>query len=752
MREFTEQWEDRVYESDLKPEIRTLIDLYHNVGQTIPDINRGFVDIEIQQDDLSEGFPDSTKAIYPITGITLHVSKEEKFYVYLLKPTEDATFDCPYDDCVVKLYDTEDELLLSFVRDFSLLNIDLVSGWNSESFDFPYVINRVINRLGEGIAKILSSISIIDIDNDRKEYKIAGLTHLDYMLLYKKFVLQPRESYSLDYVCRTDIKRGKREYSGHINELWRGNFQLFGEYNIDDVRLLVDLDKRRKLIKLSQGIAHKGNVPYDKVLMTSIPIDGAIITWLKNNGGAVVPNGKSRGGENKFQGAYVADPKNDRLWEWVVDKDAKALYPSTIKTLNIDPTTKLGKFNSYEDAIKKFPNAAISANFVAYDTKKVGIIPNILTIWGDSREHNKGLMFKAKDELNKTTAEDKIAVLQAEVEYYDMQQNVDKTFGNSCYGYLGLPSSRFYDIDNAEATTLTGQAIIKTAVKTINDTYKLVDVYDHEVLYVDTDSCIYSVAPILNKMGIDLNDENACIETIKNVIDPLFDKALKKAFDKFAKDCLNVETHHIHFKGEWIARRVFFVAKKRYGLFIIDNEGVRTNEKRYMGLDVKRSAYAKYYKQKSIEVFDSILDGEDEKSLHGMIGDVIDGVRSAPLSDISNPQGVKKVDINASYIATKAAGVHNKVIKDLNLKYDSPIMPNSKIKWVYLKKDNPFGYHVIAFTEDSSKELLDIIQQYVDYDVMIEKNIDNKLKPVLEVCNMRMPEKTNAVFKDYFSF
>ena len=143
--------------------------------------------------------------------------------------------------------------------------------------------------------------------------------------------------------------RGKIEYEGNLDQLFRDDIEKFCEYNLVDVELVVDMDKKLQFIDLARAICHAGHVFYEDFLFSSKWLEGAILTFLRRSG-RVAPNKPQRmhknddgtEGEGKFIGAYVKQPKPG-LYKWVYDLDLTSLYPSIIMSINISPETKIGK-------------------------------------------------------------------------------------------------------------------------------------------------------------------------------------------------------------------------------------------------------------------------------------------------------------------------------------------------------------------------------------------------------------------------
>ena len=479
-----------IFEGDLRPEMRYLIDNYTEYDTPSDSHIEMFFDIEV---DSKNGLPNIKQANNKITAISYY-DKVSKEYTALVLDESNEILEQNYESMKgetihVYPFNNEHNLLERFVDEFMKIRPTILVGWNIDGFDVPYLYNRLSRLFGQGFANQLSPVDIVEWNERRERYFIAGVSCLDYMQLYKKFRTGERISYSLDSIGILEVKMGKIKYKGTLDKLFKENKEKFIEYNIHDVRIVVAIDEKLKFIDLAKGVCHKGHVPYEDIYFPARYLDGAILTYMKLKN-LIAPNkpkhiSTDEHDEGGFTGAYVKEPIPGR-YSWVVDLDAQSLYPSIIMSLNISPETKVAKvlgWNNkdfiakkddsmiYEinltnkilkfnhDKMEKFlaeTEFSISSNGILYNTKILGIIPEILSRWFDERTEYKDLMKKYGKEKNKE-----------KYEYYSMRQYIQKVILNSMYGVLGLPGWRFYDIDNATAVTTVGQDLIKFAEKCI---------------------------------------------------------------------------------------------------------------------------------------------------------------------------------------------------------------------------------------------------------------------------------------------
>lgn len=478
-----------LFESDVNPELRILLDAYESSDE--PSKNHRITIIDIETDS-EGGFPDVDTGNKAITAIALYDQVANRYYSFVLDKDKRVT-EKDTKAWVVRGFQAEENLLNAFLNKWEEIGPTIISGWNINFFDMPYLFHRIRAVLGKQAGYRLSPIGVAYQNKYNKKMVIAGLSCLDYLDLYKKFLGVMKASYSLGNVAKDEgLKIQKITYRGSLNDLYKNDLPRYVEYNLADVKVVVELDKKYDFINLACSVCHKGHVPYEWFPMSSRWIDGAILMYLRRHkvvacnkpvGGREEYDEMEKNGEDGFTGAFVKEPVPG-LYNWVCSADIRSLYPSVLMTLNISPETKVGKiegwdfqkFNSgemlyvkvgeqsysCEDFRKMIANYAfsISSNGVVFRQDVRGVIPTILDLWFAERVKFRELALKYSKEGDK----EKEA-------FYDRRQLREKIFLNSVYGCIGLPIWRFYDRDNAEAVTLTGQEIIRSAEKLVNDKF-----------------------------------------------------------------------------------------------------------------------------------------------------------------------------------------------------------------------------------------------------------------------------------------
>jgi len=777
----------KVFESDVPLETKILLDRYHKSDEPSKNHVELFFDIEVE---VTDGFPEPTKANNKITSIALYNKMEDCNMVFIIS---DKIQSYTNDNTTVEVLGTEQQLLQAFLKYWINAKPTVISGWNINKFDIPYLYNRITKVFGEEFASALSPIQIVKYNSNKQVYRIAGVSSLDYLELYKKFTYTQQSSYRLDHIGKIEVNIGKVAYDGSLDDLYRDDINRFIEYNLNDVKIVVALDDKLKLIDLARAVSHLGRIPYEEVYYSSRYIEGAILVYLKQLN-LVTSNKKVGvtydGSYGRFSGAYVKSPIPGR-YDWVFDLDLTSMYPSIIMSLNISPETKIGKINGWDaeeftkgttktysiekegkvirhlsnGELKDFMNknnVSISSNGVIYDLSKKGVIPAILEKWFDARVEYKSLAKKYGEE-----GDEKLHG------YFNRRQHVQKILLNSIYGVLGLTVFRFYDIDNAEATTTTGVKLIQFTEKVTNSYYnKLLKDDKDYCIYTDTDSVFYSALPLVkNRLpNADITDDKFMTEQILDIASEV-QTYINKSYDYFAKNFLNIQDEHrFEIKQEVIAKSAFWVTKKRYGQWIINDGGTPCEKLDVKGLDIVRSSFPPSFRDFMTKVLKAILAKVGKERIDEFILDFKKSLHNETVENIALPTGVKGIkkytkkkttrgfggksmftDMEkGAPVYVKASVVYNDLLKHFNANNCEPIRNASKIRWVYLK-DNPFNIDAVAFKGyNDPKEIMDFITQYIDRDKLFNKALRKKIQMFYDSMKWDMPVDKKTSIERFF--
>ena len=744
------------YETDVPLETRVLIDKYGDSDTPSTNLREFNFDIETE---ILQGFPDWRNPVNKITAIAWHEKLSNQYGVLVLD--EDGLVDSSVKDNVeIISCASEIDLLEIFIEKYTQINPHILTGWNVEGFDVPYLVNRMGRVLGDEATNKLSPVRRISYREGIDKWFIEGVSILDYMLLYKKFTMGEKPTYRLDAIGKDEVNLGKIEYDGNLDDLFTSDINKYIDYNLNDVEIVKRLDDKLKFIDLARAICHKGHVPYQQIHITSAYLEGAILTHTHRLG--VVTKNKPHDviKDTKFSGAFVKVPNPGR-YDWIYDLDLTSLYPSIIMTLNISPETKIGIFNEFDvDAFRarkprnwrldiegkssidmkdgeileflETEKCSIGSNGAVYKTDKAGLIPAILDRWFKERVEYKDLRKKFEKEGN-----------EAQAAYFDQMQYVTKILLNSMYGVLGMKTFRFFDIDNAEAVTATGQQLIKATgefgSKFYNDEIGTTGV-DY-IIYTDTDSVFLSALPLINKRypHIDVEDKVAMTRAILPIAEEV-QEYINKMYDLYAKRIHNVDTHRFDIKQELISKSGIWIAKKRYAQWVINQEGHPCDKLDVKGIDVVRSSFPAAMRTFLADVLQGILENKTQFTIDEMIVTFRDTMKQMPVADIAKSTGVKNIEKHVfkddgiielqkgAPAHVKAAVAYNNMLRRVDSGELGEIRSGDKIKWVYLKT-NSLGLDAMAFKNyDDPQEILDFINKYVNYDKIFDRELHNKLE------------------------
>ena len=771
------------YESDLNEEVRTLIDLYYESDEPSKGHRDFFFDIETAKDEHGYSTIDDVRT--PITSIAYYdkVGKDRKVLI-LDEQNRIKERELQGDGYTLEIFRDERDLLTRFINIFAEIQPTVITGWNTDGYDIPYLMGRCKKVLGAQAIKKFSPAGVVE-QNKSGKWKILGVSSLDYLKLYKNFTYTELPNYRLDTVAQTELGRGKVEYDGDLDTLFTQDIHKFAYYNMTDVDLVYELDDKLQMLSLARTICHKGHVPYEDVYYASKYLDGAAIVDLKRNG-FVAPNKQFRFIEEEtmadaLAGAYVKAPVPG-LYKWIYDLDLTSLYPSIIMTLNISPETKVGVVPNWnqecmmrDNATQAFINGqsisdikswlvennySIASNGTVYRNDQRGFLPTILEKWFDER-----VIFKDKRDTYEVGTE--------EYKFYDALQLTQKVLLNSFYGVLGLKTFRFHDLDNAGAITAVGQSIIKFSGRVINNYYQKELGTDYFInasgdkaefaFYTDTDSTFCSSLPLIEHRfpGCDTNDEQFMIEQT-NAIASEIQSTVNTLYNQYAKVFHNTESHRFQIKQEYIAKSGLWIAKKRYAQWVIFREGKPTDKLDVKGLDVVRSSFPTDFKKIMKETLWYILKGKNKQETSTLIHDFKSNIKKSEVLNIMKNSSVKELSKYikgrkpfTGYIKGSTAHVKSAInFNDMLTRLDTDVLPISdgeKIKWGYLL-NNPYGFDTIALRGyQDPPEIVAFVEQYIDRNKMFTSDLSNKFDDFYSAMGWgQLPENNNA--NKFFTF
>lgn len=723
------------------------------------------VDIETT---VENGFPDVFNPLEKILLITLQDNTTKKITTFGTGPftqtSETSQYDVDYKQCR-----DERELLVRFLDWWSVNTPDVLTGWNTDFFDVPYLISRVDRVLDDDYVKVFSPFKLVRrnvkkiMGREQLTYEIQGVAQLDYLALYKKFTYITRPSYKLDNIAETELGKKKLE-SGFdtFREFYEKDWNRFVEYNIIDTALVDELEDKMKLIELILTMAYDAKCNFQDVFSPVRTWDSLLYNhlWKQN---VVLP--QSEGKESRsIVGAYVQEVEPGE-YEWVASFDATSLYPSIIMQYNMSPETLVpGSMmdvtvdglleGKYDLSALKEKNYSMTANGQCFTNDKLGYMPEIVQKFFDDRQKYKKLMLKAKQDLI-DTGDDKY---KNDISKYNNFQMARKIQLNSLYGAMANQYFRFYDDRIAEGITMSGQHIIRQTAVGLDKFLNKVCGTENEMysFYSDTDSCYITLKGLVDKYYSKM-EKDKLIDVLDKIGDDQIEPCIAKSMDELA-EYTNAFAKKLVFKREAIADRAIWIAKKRYAMNVYDNEGVRyqTPDLKVMGLEIVRSSTPACV-QDSLKEAVRLCLTSDEATLQEYIKKTRKEFVNLPAEDIAFPRGCNNLhkytdqaNIYAAKTPMQVRGslLYNFYLKKHNLdsKYEL-IQEGDKIKFLYLKEPNTLNENCISFITKIPTEFN--IHRYVDYDLMFEKAFLDPMNTIVQALGWQT-EKVNTL-EDLFS-
>ena len=699
------------------------------------------LDIEVE---CENGFPNVEQAIEPLISITIKNHQNKRIMVWGIGGFKTDRGDVGYVQC-----QDEKELIQEFLTFWEKNQPDIITGWNTEFFDIPYLYNRIRKVFDEDEVKRLSpwksvtSRSVYTMGRSHQIVEIQGVAHLDYFDLYRKFTYTNRESYRLDHIAFVELGERKEGNPFETFKDWyTRDYQSFIEYNITDVELVDKLEDKMKLIELCLTMAYEAKVNYMDVLGTTKYWDILIYNYLRKKN-IVIPQKVNKEKSEKYEGAYVKEPIVG-MHNWVMSFDLNSLYPHLIMQYNISPETlvadKAVKDMSVDKLLEKevdtsiLKDATLTPNGALFKTNKKGFLPELMENMYNDRVTYKKKMLEAKQEYENT----KNPKLLKDISRYNNIQMAKKISLNSAYGAIGNAYFRYYNLLVAEAITTSGQLSIRWIESALNGYLnKILDTDKQDyVLASDTDSVYITFDGLVNKVFKDRKETTKIIDFLDTIATEKIEPFIDRSYSELAS-YVNAYSNKMSMKREVIANKGLWTAKKRYILNAYDVEGVRYKEPqlKIMGLEAVKSSTPAPCREKIKEALKIIMSG-DEKMLNTFIQDFRKEFMNMAPEQIAYPRsvnGLRKWTDSANLfkkgapIHVKGAILYNHLIKrhKLGNKYPN-IMEGDKIKFLHLKTPNVYQSTAITFSTRLPKEL--DFYSIIDYDVQYEKSFVEPLK------------------------
>ena len=724
------------------------------------------IDIEVE---CENGFPNPRQSIEPLLSITVKNHQTQGIVVWGIGKFTTDRDDVTYIQCK-----DETDLLEEFIVFWEQNTPDVVTGWNIDFFDIPYLMNRIKLLFGEKKLKAfspwgnVSDKEVFMMGRKHQMYDILGVATLDYLQLYKKFTYTNQENYRLDHIAHVELDEQKQENPYETFQEWyTKDYQSFIEYNITDVELVDRLEDKLKLIELLITMAYDCKVNYSDMLGSVKYWDILIYNYLRKKNIIVPQKRKHSAKAERYEGAYVKDPQVG-MHNWVVSLDLNSLYPHLIMQYNISPETLIKQVKNVD--VDKLLNQKIDTSFLPKDTTitpngaifrtdKKGFFPELM-----EKIYNDRVIYKRKALKSSQLYEDtKDKKHLNDMSRYHTKQLAQKISLNSAYGAIGNEWFRYYDIRNAEAITTSGQLAIRWIEKEVNNYLnKLFNTKEKDyIIASDTDSIYVTFEELISQVFKDDVSPTKIINFLDKVIKEKIEPFIDESYGKLAK-YLHAYEQKMVMKREVIADKGIWTAKKRYILNVWDSEGVRYKEPhlKIMGIEAVKSSTPASCRKKIKEALKLIMSG-NEKELNQFIQEFRKEFLQLPPEDIAYPRSVngvnKFMDSNALYkkgtpIHVKGAILYNYLLKKNKLINKYPIIQDGdKIKFFPLRQPNIYQSNVMSFITKMPKEFN--INDIIDYDTQFDKAFIEPLNLIIERIGWKVDKSygTQLSLEDFFT-
>jgi DNA polymerase elongation subunit (family B) len=691
----------QLWESDINPVFRCLEENY--LGAESPKLQTAFFDIEVDFDPV-RGFSRPDDPFNPITAISVYLDWMDKLVTLVVPPKSyswaTAQEICDkYDNCF--LFEREEDLLNTFLD--LIDDADILSGWNSEGFDIPYMVMRTTKVLNKDDTRrfclwgqLPKQRTFERFGAENLTFDLIGRVHMDYMQLYRKYTYEERHSYSLDAIGEYELDERKTQYEGTLDQLYNKDFPKFIDYNRQDTMLVAKLDKKLRFLDLANELAHDNTVLLQTTMGAVAVTEQAIINEAHQRG-MVVPNRRNRDdqGDTQAAGAYVAFPKKG-MHDWIGAIDINSLYPSAIRALNMAQESIIGQLrpimtdryiqdkmtagSSFADAWENMfgsleytavmnaePGTEITIDWEAggsdvmsaadiwrmiFDSNQPWMLSANGTIFSyEKKAVVPGLLERWYAERKELQAKKKEAATDEDKAFWDKRQLVKKINLNSLYGAILNPGCRFFDKRIGQSTTLTGRIIARHMDAYINEC--IFGEYDHtgeSIIYGDTDSCYFTAWPAVRS-----EVEAGRMEWNKEICAQLYDSIadqVNASFPAFMERACHVpRTMGELIKGgrELVASKGLFIKKKRYAVLIYDLEGHRLDthgkpgKVKAMGLDLKRSDTPKVVQDFLSELLTAVLTGAEREEIYDRVREFKIAFQDRPAWEKGTPKRVNNL-------------------------------------------------------------------------------------------------------------
>lgn len=782
--------EDTTIFGDISPNYQFLSEHYKDeIVADFEHIKIFVIDIEVFSE---EGFPHASEALHPVTAITIQDYFTKEINVFGCQDYEVKQPNVTYHKC-------EDEKLLleRFIRYWHNQRPDIVTGWYTEGFDIPYLINRCRNLDMATYAKKLSPVGMIneyELNAESKEigYKLRGVSQLDYKEVFEKFNLEKMENYQLDTVARHELGDAKLDYhDGYksLADLYKNNYDLYIDYNIKDVELVTALNEKKKFFEVIFFISYKSRCTYEDTLGTVKPWDAFFFNVFKKDNLVVAPNKKHI--KIPYPGGFCKQPIPG-FYKNLIVYDITSSYPNQIISGNISPecivppealpdelkelSKKLKKVTWMKDAPESFLDIAdmkkytpllkeygvcVNANGCFFRTGKEGLFSGVVAGVFQERVTYKKESVALKNKLKTMDPNDEgYEELEKLFTAKDSMQYALKIFMNSLYGAFSNAYFRYFSVDLSSAVTIMGQLCVKGPEHAVEKRFEGV-----KNRYIDTDSIFLDLDSVVNKRFPDGYTGEGSRDFIKDFakqgITPVIETFYKELTETF-----NMRKNTYVMDYEVISDKTILVSKKKYVMNKVHEDGLdfdlsKMTPKKITGLDIIRSNTPMVVRHFLRGLLDDMLLSMDNGICIDKIAEFKAKFYKMTIGQVARPTGVngltkwaptdKHVDVYGNKITVevkkrtpinvRAARTYNKALKKYNLIEEPPIKEGEKIRYCYIKLPNAFRSNVMAFQGEPPKTILNKLR--VDYDTQFQKTVLAPIEGLFDIFKWKTKRTTN---------
>lgn len=729
--EFTQTWESDVY-------FRSRYWLDKIPEDQIPDTKYRIIMYDIEVDHSLE----ADKAPEEITSITAYDNYMDKYVSFLLDPPSEQTVEgFKGDDWSLYVFEDERQMLLKFLDFVKDTNPDIMSAWNGETYDDPYLVNRMRQKRID--YSELSPINRVDLIRDNSQVRMKGREMIDMIPAFKKVYFSDLESYRLNDVGANLLGKEKIHFDGTGAQLWRDNPMKLIEYNKRDVEIMVDLDQSFDIWDMLKEVQQWVGINLSDIIHNSRVCQAYFMRKMNSR---LPPKGWDENQGGSFKGAKVLE-ETPGLSKNVAVLDLKAQYPSSMISNNMSPEMKIEDDMEPEDIAEQFIRPTLEdwdeeqvrerfdhepeeLQEVVEDTSgqyrdrleeiieehtvevgtgaqfwygEMGAIPRVLIEMIQERDKHKELRDDAEPDSDV-------------YERHERRQFALKFVINSVYGVMGHVKFPLYDRDVARSTTYVGRKTIEWAVEAAQD-------LGYEVVYGDTDSIMIS-------MGEEVDSETA-LEKAKKL-----EKYINETYDEYAEE-MGIDTskfdgvdrnHFFEIEAEKLYRTFFMTrAQKKYAGKMVWKEGSWLDSEYDFAQFGKRSSDAQISRDVVEHVLIKILEEQSKEDIQEYITDKCNKMKNKEydLDYIGIPSKMKKEmeDYKTDRPILRGVKFTNKYLDEEFGKGDKP-------KYVYVKGTPPGmpNTDVVAFSQSRPSD-----EFRIDWEKMINKDIRQKLKRILTV-------------------